>query len=305
MARFPFSPRLRVFLQAMLVTFLWSTSWILIKFGLQDLPPLTFAGFRYFGAFLCLFVWLLLSGRRLSVRKLSPGMRWRLVALGVVFYVFTQGAQFVALVYLPAMTTSLVLSFTPVVVGFLGMIWLAERLRCRQWIGVVLYLIGAGVYIYPVVLPEHQFVGMAVALVCLAANALAALLGRDINRRGELDPLTVTFWSMGSGAVLLLLTGLCSQGWPATTGRHWLIIGWLAVINTAFAFTLWNHTLRFLSAVESSIINNTMLFQIAVLAWLFLDEPLGIKTLVGILVAGAGILLVQLQPRAGKRPAAG
>jgi drug/metabolite transporter (DMT)-like permease len=56
--------------------------------------------------------------------------------------------------------------------------------------------------------------------------------------------------------------------------------------------------------VESSIINNTMLFQIALLAWLFLGESLVIKNLAGILLAGVGILLVQLQPRTGAQPAA-
>ena len=46
----------------------------------------------------------------------------------------------------------------------------------------------------------------------------------------------------------------------------------VAVVNTAFAFTVWNHTLRTLTAVESSVMNNTMLIQVAVLAWLILDE---------------------------------
>ena len=48
----------------------------------------------------------------------------------------------------------------------------------------------------------------------------------------------------------------------------------ILVANTAFAFTLWNHTLRTLTAVESSIIGNLMLPQIAVLAWVFLGEAL-------------------------------
>lgn len=39
---------------AVFVTFLWSSSWILIKWGLDALPPLTFAGLRYFLGFLCL-----------------------------------------------------------------------------------------------------------------------------------------------------------------------------------------------------------------------------------------------------------
>ena len=41
------SAHTRAVLQALLVTFLWSTSWVLIKFGLTGIPPLTFAGLRY------------------------------------------------------------------------------------------------------------------------------------------------------------------------------------------------------------------------------------------------------------------
>ena len=41
------SGRLRAILQALLVTFLWSTSWVLIKIAINDIPPLTFAGLRY------------------------------------------------------------------------------------------------------------------------------------------------------------------------------------------------------------------------------------------------------------------
>lgn len=49
----PFSPHTRAVLQALLVTFLWSTSWVLIKIGLADIPALTFAGLRYVLAFWC------------------------------------------------------------------------------------------------------------------------------------------------------------------------------------------------------------------------------------------------------------
>jgi len=65
------------------------------------------------------------------------------------------------------------------------------------------------------------------------------------------------------------------------------------VVNTAFAFTVWNHTLRTLSASESSVINNTMLVFIAVLAWVFLDEPLTWQASLGLALAAGGILIVQ------------
>jgi drug/metabolite transporter (DMT)-like permease len=82
---------------------------------------------------------------------------------------------------------------------------------------------------------------------------------------------------------------------PPLTLGNWLVVGWLALVNTAFAFTLWNHTLRTLSAMESSIINNAMLIQIPILAWLFLGEMVTWKQAIALTLAGIGILAVQLR----------
>jgi drug/metabolite transporter (DMT)-like permease len=138
---------------------------------------------------------------------------------------------------------------------------------------------------------------LIVALAGVLANALSSILGRDVNRSGELEPVAVTVVTMGIGAFPLLVVGIAIQGWPQLTSVHWAIILWLAVVNTALAFTLWNHSLRILSAMESSIINNTMLFQIALLAWLFLGEPLSWRHVVGMILAALGTLLVQLRSR--------
>jgi drug/metabolite transporter (DMT)-like permease len=52
-----------------------------------------------------------------------------------------------------------------------------------------------------------------------------------------------------------------------------------------------------ISAVESSIINNTMLVQIAILAWAFLGEELSWQQIGAMALAGAGALVVQLRGR--------
>ena len=263
-------PHLGAVLQALLVTFLWSTSWVLIKIGLKDIPALTFAGLRYSLAFLCLLPFILRPAGRISLGSLS-GRKWtRLIVLGLLFYAVTQGAQFLGLAYLPALTVSLLLNFTTIVVALLGIFLLAERPTALQWSGVFLNIVGIVIYFYPVAIPASQAVGLIVVAVGVLANAGASILGRHINRDRDIPPLIVTIISMGVGAIVLLMTGVLTQGFPHLNPVHWAIIGWLAVVNTAFAFTLWNHTLRTLSAMASSIINSTMLVQIAVLAWLFL-----------------------------------
>jgi len=289
------SPHIQAILQALLVTFLWSTSWVLIKIGLQDIPALPFAGLRYTLAFLCLLPFAVRSGQLTSIRRLSGRMWARLVALGLLFYSVTQGAQFVSLFYLPAMTTSLLLSFTTILVALLGIPLLGEWPAVAQWGGAGLYLLGVIVFFFPVSLPAGEVIGLFVAGAGVLANALSSILGRHVNRSAELEPLAVTIVSMGIGGVILLVGGVAVQGLPRLMPVHWAMILWLAVVNTAFAFTLWNRTLRTLSAMESSIINNTMLFQIAVLAWLFLDEALTWRQVLGMVLAVLGTLVVQIR----------
>ncbi len=296
------SPHLQAVLLALLVTLLWSSSWVLIKIGLADIPALPFAGLRYTLAFLCLLPFALRPGERASLRGLGAGTWARLVALGLLFYSVTQGAQFLSLFYLPAVTTSLLLSSTPILVALLGIMLLGERPTGVQWSGTALFLFGVVVFLYPVSLPNQEKLGLVVALVGVVSNALSAILGRDVNRRGDLSAMTVTVVSMGFGALVLLVIGILAQGWPRLTLTHWAIIVWLAAVNSALAFTLWNHSLRTLRAMESSIINNTMLFQIALLASLFLDEPLGWRQGAGLALAVVGTLLVQLRRLRVQRP---
>lgn len=290
------SPHAVAVLQALFVTFLWSTSWVFIKIGLKgDLPPLTFAGLRYMLAFLCLLPILLRRPALVqSVRQLSGRIWLTLLVLGLLFYTANQGAQFIGLALLPAATVNLLLSFAAVVVTLLSIILLAEQPTRLQWAGVTLYLLGVMVYFYPVALPADQLTGVVVVIGGVLSNAGATLIGRKINREGHLHPLVITTISMGIGAAVLLGAGMVTQGLPTLTLGQWAIVGWLAVVNTAVAFTLWNHTLRTLSAMESSVINNAMLIQIPILAWLFLGEGFTIKTLVGFALAGAGIVVVQV-----------
>jgi drug/metabolite transporter (DMT)-like permease len=291
------SPRLRAVLLALLVTLLWSTSWVLIRIGLEDMPPLSFAGLRYTLAFLCLLPFAIRSRQLASLRRASAGTWLRLVLLGVLFYAVTQGAQFLSLFYLPASTASLVLSFTTILVAILGVFFLGERPTIAQWAGTIVYLVGVVIYLYPISLPRGEAIGLIAAFIGMLANALSSVLGRYVNRSDALSPLAITVVTMGIGSVLLLTVGIAVQGLPRLTLANWAIVLWLAVVNSALAYTLWNRTLRTLSAMESSVINNTMLFQIAVLAWLFLGEQLTLAEVTGIVLAVVGTLVVQVRRR--------
>lgn len=153
---------------------------------------------------------------------------------------------------------------------------------------------GVGIYFHPFGLASAALLGIAIIVLGMVANAQGSILGRYANRDATLSPLAVTTASMTVGSLVLLVIGVAIQGLPSISIGSWPLVLWLALINTAFAFTLWNHTLQTLTATDSSVINNTMLVQIAILGWRFLGETLTPLEIVGLVLVAVGILAVQL-----------
>jgi drug/metabolite transporter (DMT)-like permease len=290
---------LRAVLLALLVTFLWSSSFVLIKFGLEDgLPPVTFAGLRYSFAFFSLFLLVIFNRKhRSTLRMINPALWIKLILLGILFYTITQGANFLGLSLLPANTVSLIYNFGPFFIALASGLITKETPTRIQWIGVLLSIIGALVYFLPLETLTGTNMGYLIAVIGMLACAFSSLLGRHVNLESGLPPIMITTISMGIGGLLLLIMGIITQGFGQLNFTQWLIIGWLAIANTALAFTLWNTALRTLSAVEASVINNTMLLQVAILAWVFLDEALSSKQMIGILLVVIAMVIVQFRER--------
>jgi drug/metabolite transporter (DMT)-like permease len=286
-------------LLAILVTLIWSSSWVLIKFGLESLPPVTFAGLRYGLATICLLPFVLQKKEMAAIRQLSRSEWIWMIILGILYYTIAQGGQYVALAHLPAVTVSLMLSLTVVVVLLLGMLFLAEFPGRLQWLGIILLCLGLGTYFLPVSFTQGDWIGLAFALAACLSISLGSILGRYINRKKNLSPVAVTVISMSIGALLLLIWGGMTEGVLGLGWREWAMVIWMAIVNTAFAFTLWNYILQTLTAMESSIINNTMLVQIAILAWAFLGEKIDLKMALGLVLVSVGVVLVQLKKKSG------
>ncbi len=293
--------RTRAIVQAFFVTFLWSTSWLLIRAGLQNIPPLTFAALRYALAAAVLWGVVFATPVRREIRVIPRALIPRLFLLGVVFYSITQASQFVALNHLPATTVSLLLNFSTIIAAIMAGVSLGERTRLRQWMGLLVYLGAAYAFLRARLSVGGDWVGYLAAGIGVVANAVAGVLGRAVNRTRQVSSLAVTAVSMTTGSAVLLCVALIVDGVPSLGPREWAILGWLAVVNTAFAFTLWNRAQQDLRAVETTVINSTMLFQISILAVLFLGERLSIVQWLAILIGGVSAMVVQLSGAA--RPA--
>ena len=287
-------------LLAFFVTILWSSSWLLIKFGLEkeNLPPLTFAGIRYvLAATILVLVVLCSSQNRSVIRNFSLNWWGKLAGYGIIFFTLTQGAQYFGLMYLPAITVSLLLSFTPIITMILGILLIKERPNALQLIFILLALAGTLVYFIPLMDINYSttaLIGLLVVGFGVVTNSVSAIFGRKINKSQTVSPLIVTAISMFIGSIVLLITGLIIEGIPTISITAIVYILLLSIVNTAVAFTLWNKAMQKLKALEITIINNTMLIQITFLAVIFLGERPKLLEWVGLVILGISALLVQI-----------
>lgn len=83
---------------------------------------------------------------------------------------------------------------------------------------------------------------------------------------------------------MLLESTILSGNIVLVSLNGWITILWLSVVNTALAFALWNHALKTLRVYEQSILQNSMLIQITILAFIFLNEDLFFQKILGMVI---------------------
>jgi len=141
--------------------------------------------------------------------------------------------------------------------------------------------------------------GVAVTLASGIGWAVYLVAVRRFFAERPVDPLALSAVAMASGTVFIAGSALAFEELRALTVQSAAIILWLGVVNTAAAFLIWNHALAKVEAFEVSILQNTMLIQIAVLSWLFLGETLTATKLLGMALVFVGVLIVQVSPFRG------
>src|SRR5689334_11601248 len=284
-------------LYALLVA-IWSSTWVAIKVGLGDTPPLLGAGIRFLLAGVGLLVLARLWGRSLRTDAVLAGL------LATLPFAFTYGVIYWSEQYVPSGLAAVLFGVLPIYVALIASVALRdEPLRARLFGGVVLALGGlAFAFSASVALGDSRY-AVAAAIAALVAPIGAAIGSVATKRRGaRVDALVLNGWGAALGGLLLLLVSALSEDWgsaawtPAAVGS----IAYLAAIGTAVAFVTLTRLLRELPAVTMSFIALLLPFGALVFGAVIDGEPLTPAELAGAALVAAGILVAQW-PRGGLR----
>jgi len=292
----PSQTRILALTEASLVTFLWSTSYILIKIGVEEINPLAFASYRYIIASFALMIPTLIVYKKdltnIGLRQVSI-----FLVLGFTGYFVAQGLQFVGLYYLSPVTVTFILNLTPVYVLVFSALFIGEKPSTIQLLGVILTMFGIVVFFYSSFQTLIELTGLLAAILSGLGWAAYMILSRYYLRKNKENIVVLTAFSMSLGSLMLLGTTVLTGNVTSTSANIWTFIFWLSIVNTAFAFVLWNHALKTLKVYEQSVLQNTMLIQITLLSVVFFQEQLTLQKIFGMAMVLIGVLIVQLRTR--------
>ena len=280
---------------------IWGSTWLFIKIGLADLPPLTFAGIRFViaSAILLLIIWV----RRLRL----PNNRkdWKLLAwTGVLSFSLNYGLIFWGEQYISSGLAALLQATIPAFGLVIAHFYLpGERMTPAKIVGVVLGVLGVGV-----VFSNQLAVAGGLALAGSVALVLSSFFVAYSNvlikaRAKALDPAIIAAGQMVFGLIPLLLIGIPLEGNPFNF--RWTLMAvismlYLAFVGSVIAFLLYYWLVRKMDVTKSMLIALVTPVVAVVLGVMVLNEHLTWRTILGGAMIMSGIGMIVLTRRRQK-----
>lgn len=275
---------------------LWSTGFIVARYGTRDAGPMTFLSLRLAIAATVLSIIARATG---APRMTREQVRWAALT-GVGLHAVYLGGVFVAAdLGLPSGLSALISGLHPVLTSVGALLLLGERMTPRQWFGVACGV--GGVVAVVVDRLEAGISGItAGALVAMAISVLGMSAGTLLQRaRGGAMPLLygTAVQYLVSASILGVGAGFVEHFEVRSTARFWWSLTWAIVVLSiaAVLIMLWLLQRRAAARVSSLFFLTPALSTIEG-AWLF-DERLGILAVAGLAIALFGVALTTRQPR--------
>ncbi len=266
---------------------IWGSTWLAIKVGLRDLPPISFAGIRFALAALILYGIVVARGLRLP----WAGRDWRLLLwTGFLSITINYALVFWAELHISSGLAAVLNATIPLFgLPLAHRALAAEPMTPYKVSGVVLGLLGVAIVFGSELGGNSPWAGWAGAGV-LVASLAGAQAGVLIKAKGtHLDPAVLAGVQMAAGSMLLLAAGAALEGNPIRF--HWtptalLSLAYLTVVGSVIAFLAYYWLIRHTDVTRVLLIPLITPLVAVGLGVLFLGERVAWGTAVG----GAAIL---------------
>jgi len=280
----------------LLLSMLWGTAFMVIKAGLEFVPPVLFAAFRYDIAGVVMLAY---AAAVADYWKPKTRNDWITVLVGSTLIIGLYNAfLFVGQQGVTSAVAAILIGMNPILAtGFSRAFLPSERLAPVGVLGLLFGFIGVGVVARPD--PSTLLSGGVVAPGFVLLAAVCVALGSVLTQRLESGISTegMVAWSNAIGAVLLhgISTSLPSESVTdveLTTGAI-LAVVYLAVFASAVGYFIYFDLLDRMGAIEINLVSYAAPVFAAISGWLVLNESLEIVSVIGFVMIFVGFGLLK------------
>ncbi|MFB0562870.1 MAG: DMT family transporter [Candidatus Lokiarchaeia archaeon] len=280
----------------MFVVLTWGASFIFIKYGLLDMPPITFAAYRFLLASSILLSSLLITGKYKKVLKFTRREILSVAVLGVINVFFYYIFEFYGLQFVPAGQASVIINTDPIIVTILGAIFLGELITKRKVIGLILGYTGVTLV---VIATNPTLSGGIWSIIILGAAfswAIGSLLARKIAH--NMDSYLMTAISVPFGTILLFAAAFITEGFVPISNissLSWFSLIFLGIVSSVMTFFVWYEVLHDIEASTACITLLLVPIVTTILGVFLLFEFYTEISVLGIALTLIGVYLAQSQ----------
>ncbi len=300
MEAIPRQPRWKTLLAFAIIYLVWGSTFLAIRIGVHEVPPLLLAGMRFFAAGIILFAWMRATGTA------SPsGREWAsATVLAVLIFLVDYGLVFWAEQRVPSGITAVMLATIPVFTALLEILILrTQKLTLRLGCALVVGLAGVAVLV-------SRSVGFgdapiersgAIALVVGAISwSLASVLSRKL-RLPESKVMSSGAQMLVGGILLLLAAAIFGEfngfHWRAVSSGAWLALAYLTVAGSIIAFTAYVWLIHHESPTKVGTYAYVNPVIAVVLGYFLGGEALGPRTILGTFLVLVSVVVITTTPK--------
>ena len=274
---------------------IWSTGFIVAKYGLPHAPPLSFLVFRYLFSILCFGIWIGISRPRWPASR----SQWlHLAVTGLLMHGGYLGGVWVAISHgMGSGLAALIVGVQPVLTA----VWISrmghEGVSRQQWLGLMLGFMGLVLVVWRKLMAGTEVSPLTLTAACLA---LLSITAGTLYQKRFLQATDVRTASLVQLTAAMLLT--LPFSFLETQAIDWNMQLLGAMAWAVLALSLGASSLLYLLIQRGAATTVTSLFYLvppstALMAWLLFDELITPTTLLGTLLTAVGVALVVRQPR--------
>ncbi len=272
-------------LLALLVVFIWGVNIVVIKVGVNEIPPIALLAIRY----------------GLAGLVFIPFMKWpgwtqfKLCVLqGIFLGVLHQGTLFYVLTIMPAGLIAIILQSAIILVTLMGWLFFKERIGWRTWLGITTGLIGVTILVG---IPSGQasLLGYIIAILSTIFVSFTYIIMKKLGTVHA--PTYIALLSLPVAPIIIIMSYFM-EGTQWISDHHvinWNILGFVIffeVIILSLSHMIWQKLMT--KEPLSQIMPYTLLAPLIglVTAIIILDEALTFSIIIGGLLTILGVAII-------------